>query len=125
MFYRTAWRLKYKLLKAMAERESARVLIGKVVADDAVGGGKRERGTEGKADLPWLVERLLHASVRRPPRPEKWLRLGFRYFNPIQRFFDPYKRIRAIADKVEVEIDLPGLAIVPLKTVARWQPRLN
>jgi len=47
------------------------------------------------------------------------------YFNPIQRFFDPYKRIRAIADKVEVEIDLPGLAIVPLKTVARWQPRLN
>lgn len=47
------------------------------------------------------------------------------YFNPIQRFFDPYKRIRAIADKVEVEIDLPGLVIVPLKTVARWQPRLN
>jgi len=47
------------------------------------------------------------------------------YFNPIQRFFDPYKRIRAISDKVEVEIDLPGLAIVPLKTVARWQPRLN
>ncbi|MBK5932313.1 metallophosphoesterase family protein [Halochromatium salexigens] len=47
------------------------------------------------------------------------------YFNPVQRFFDPYKRIRAIADKVEVEIDLPGLAIVPLKTVARWQPRPN
>ncbi|MEA3641220.1 MAG: metallophosphoesterase [Lamprobacter sp.] len=47
------------------------------------------------------------------------------YFNPIQRFFDPYRRIRAIADKVEVEIDLPGLAIVPLKTVARWQPRPN
>ena len=47
------------------------------------------------------------------------------YFNPIERFFDPYKRIRAIADKVEREIDLPGLAIVPLKTVRRWQPRLN
>ncbi len=47
------------------------------------------------------------------------------YFNPIQRFFDPYKRMRAIADKVEVDIELPGLAIVPLKTVARWQPRLN
>ena len=26
---------------------------------------------------------------------------------------------------VEREIDLPGLAIVPLKTVRRWQPRLN
>jgi 3',5'-cyclic AMP phosphodiesterase CpdA len=47
------------------------------------------------------------------------------YFNLAERFFDPYKRIRAIEDKVEVEIDLPGLAIVPLKTVARWQPRLN
>ncbi|MBK1648316.1 metallophosphoesterase family protein [Rhabdochromatium marinum] len=47
------------------------------------------------------------------------------YFNPIQRFFDPYQRIQAIEDKVEVDIDLPGLAIVPLKTVARWQPRLN
>ena len=47
------------------------------------------------------------------------------YFNPIERFFDPYKRIRAISDKVEREIDLPGLAIIPLKTVRRWQPRLN
>ncbi len=47
------------------------------------------------------------------------------YFNPIERFFDPYKRIRAISDKVEAEIDLPGLAIIPLKTVRRWQPRLN
>ena len=47
------------------------------------------------------------------------------YFNPIERFFDPYKRIRAISDKVAAEIDLPGLAIIPLKTVRRWQPRLN
>ena len=47
------------------------------------------------------------------------------YFNPIERFFDPYKRILAISDKVEREIDLPGLAIIPLKTVRRWQPRLN
>lgn len=47
------------------------------------------------------------------------------YFNPIERFFDPYRRIRGIADKVEREIDLPGLAIVPLKTVRRWQPRFN
>jgi hypothetical protein len=27
-------------------------------------------------DLPSLVGRLLHASVRTPPSPEKWLRLG-------------------------------------------------
>jgi len=47
------------------------------------------------------------------------------YFNPIERFFDPYRRMRAMADRVEREIDLPGLAIVPLKTVARAQFRLN
>ncbi|ANU06780.1 metallophosphoesterase family protein [Paraurantiacibacter namhicola] len=47
------------------------------------------------------------------------------YFNPIERFFDPYKRFRAIEDKVERDLDLPGLSIVSLKTVRRWQPRLN
>ena len=45
------------------------------------------------------------------------------YFNLIERFIAPYKRFRGMADKVEREIDLPGLAIVPLKTVRRWQPR--
>ncbi len=47
------------------------------------------------------------------------------YFNPIERFFDPYKRFRGMAELVEREIDLPGLAIVPLKTAVRAQPRLN
>lgn len=47
------------------------------------------------------------------------------YFNPVERFFDPYRRIRGIEDKIEREIELPGIAIVPLKTVRRWQPRLN
>ena len=45
------------------------------------------------------------------------------YFNPIERFFDPYRRFRAVEEKVERQLDLPGLAIVPLKTVRRWQPR--
>lgn len=47
------------------------------------------------------------------------------YFNPIERFLTPYKRFEGMAGLVEREIDLPGLAIVPLKTVRRWQPRLN
>ena len=47
------------------------------------------------------------------------------YFNPIERFFTPYKRFRGMQDLVQREIDLPGLAIVPLKTVRRWQPRSN
>ena len=47
------------------------------------------------------------------------------YFNPLERFLTPYKRFEGMQDLVEKEIDLPGLAIVPLKTVRRWQPRLN
>ena len=47
------------------------------------------------------------------------------YFNPIERFLDPYRRIRGIEALLERELDLPGLAIVPLKTTARAQWRLD
>ncbi|MBL4859149.1 MAG: metallophosphoesterase, partial [Erythrobacter sp.] len=47
------------------------------------------------------------------------------YFNPIERFFSPYKRFRGMAEKVEKELDLGSLAVVPLKTAVRAQPRLN
>ena len=47
------------------------------------------------------------------------------YFNPVERFLTPYKRFQGMQSLVEREIDLPGLALVPLKTVRRWQPRLN
>lgn len=47
------------------------------------------------------------------------------YFNPFARFLWPYRRIRAIEALVEREIDLPGLAIIPLKTTARGQWRLD
>lgn len=47
------------------------------------------------------------------------------YFNPIERFVDPYRRFRGMSEKVEKEIDLGCLAIVPLKTAVRAQPRLN
>ena len=36
------------------------------------------------------------------------------YFNLIERFFAPYKRFNAIQGLIEREIDLPGIAIVPL-----------
>lgn len=45
------------------------------------------------------------------------------YFNPIERFTDPYRRFRAIEKLIERQLDLPGLAIVPLKTVTRAQWR--
>ena len=47
------------------------------------------------------------------------------YFNLIERFFAPYKRFEGMKGVVERELDLPGLAIIPLKTVRRWQPRFN
>lgn len=45
------------------------------------------------------------------------------YFNLYQRFFDPYRRFKAIERQVEAQLDLPGLAIVPLRTTTRaqWQ----
>jgi 3',5'-cyclic AMP phosphodiesterase CpdA len=47
------------------------------------------------------------------------------YFNLVERFVAPYRRFREIQDLVEREIDLPGVAIVPLKTAVRAQPRFN
>jgi hypothetical protein len=47
------------------------------------------------------------------------------YFNPVARLFAPYAKFRGMESLVEREIDLPGIAIVPLKTAARAQPRLN
>jgi 3',5'-cyclic AMP phosphodiesterase CpdA len=47
------------------------------------------------------------------------------YFNPIERFLAPYRRFQEIKGLVEREIDVPGLAVVPLKTAVRAQWRLN
>lgn len=47
------------------------------------------------------------------------------YFNLIERFVAPYRRFRSIEGMVEREIALPGVAIVPLKTAVRAQPRFN
>jgi 3',5'-cyclic AMP phosphodiesterase CpdA len=47
------------------------------------------------------------------------------YFNPIERFLDPYKRFRGIEAVLERELDLGGLTLVPLKTTARAQWRTN
>ena len=47
------------------------------------------------------------------------------YFNPIDRFFRPYHRIHAVERMIEGPVDLPGVAIIPLMTTARFQWRLN
>lgn len=47
------------------------------------------------------------------------------YFNLFERFFKPYAKFHGVEHLVEKELKLPGLAIVPLKTAVRAQPRLN
>lgn len=47
------------------------------------------------------------------------------YFNLAERFLDPYRRFRALEAATERMITLPGVTIVPLKTTARAQARLN
>jgi len=56
--YKAAWRMKHKIMQAMAEREDARKLSGFVQIDDAYlggerNGGKRVRGSENKQ--PFLI----------------------------------------------------------------------
>lgn len=45
--------------------------------------------------------------------------------NPVERLFRPYRRFEALSAAVESVIALPDLLIVPLKTTARVQARLN
>lgn len=47
------------------------------------------------------------------------------YFDLFARFVRPYRRYEAIERMLERPLDLPGLVIVPLKTTARFQWRLN
>jgi len=59
--YRTAWRLKHKLIQVMREREESTVLSGRVEVDDAYlggehPGGKAGRGSENKVPFVAAVE---------------------------------------------------------------------
>lgn len=47
------------------------------------------------------------------------------YFNLWARFVTPYRRYRSLEAMIERPLDLSGLTIVPLKTTARFQWRLN
>ena len=47
------------------------------------------------------------------------------YLNMVRRMARPYRRYRKVERALERELDLPGIAIIPLKTTARFQWRLN
>lgn len=46
--YRTAWRMKHKLMEAMATCEASRVLAGRIEMDDAYLGGELQGGKPGR-----------------------------------------------------------------------------
>src|SRR3954468_5510545 len=77
----TAWLMKHKLMRAMAEREAAKPrLEGRVEVDDAYlggepQGGKRGRGAAGKTPIVAAVETTLD---RRPRRLRLSVVKGFR-----------------------------------------------
>ena len=66
--YRTAWRMKQKIMEAMTEREEGRQLTGFVQVDDAYLGGERNGGKPGRGSenkQPFVIavstdERLDH-----------------------------------------------------------------
>lgn len=78
----------------------------------------RARGHEFAAACDWIeaLDVLVTVEVGNHDLP---------YFNPFARFFWPYRRIRRIERLVERELDLAGLAVIPLKTTARAQWRLD
>ncbi|WP_114522382.1 metallophosphoesterase [Altererythrobacter sp. ZODW24] len=45
------------------------------------------------------------------------------YYNLWERFTDPYRRLRTLDDVVTPQLDLGRIAVVPLKTTVRIQPR--
>ncbi len=67
--YKTAWRIKHKIMEAMTEREESRRLAGFVQIDDAYLGGERTggksgRGSENKQAFVIAVE--TNAQLERP-----------------------------------------------------------
>lgn len=56
--YRTAWRLKHKLMQVMLERERSTQLAGRVEIDDAYLGGERSGGKAGRGSenkIPFIA----------------------------------------------------------------------
>lgn len=78
----------------------------------------RARSAEFTAAAQWLE------SLKRPVTVEVGNH-DLPYFNLWARFFTPYKRYRALERMIEKPLDVKGVAVVPLKTTARFQFRTN
>ncbi len=93
-----------------AERPDAVIMTGDLTM--------RARAAEFAAAARWLegLEPPVTVEVGNHDLP---------YFNLWARLFAPYRRYRALERMIERPLDLKGIAVVPLKTTARLQARLN
>ena len=78
----------------------------------------RARSAEYAAATEWLAELRVPLSIE-PGNHD------LPYFNPLKRLFSPYKRFERVERALEKPLDIPGVWIVPLRTTARAQWRLN
>lgn len=78
----------------------------------------RARHAEFAAASAWLE------SLKRPVTVEVGNH-DLPYFNPFARFLQPYARYGRMARMVERPLSIAGVAIVPLRTTARFQWRTN
>ncbi len=93
-----------------AERPDAVVITGDLTM--------RARSAEYAKAAEWLA--TLKAPVTMEPGNH-----DIPYHNPIARIFWPYRRYERIERVIEKPLDLAGVWLVPLKTTARAQWRLN
>ncbi len=78
----------------------------------------RARAAEFSAACKWLesLERPVTVEVGNHDLP---------YFDLWARFVTPYRRYEKLEHLIEKPLDIKGIAVVPLKTTARFQWRLN
>jgi 3',5'-cyclic AMP phosphodiesterase CpdA len=76
------------------------------------------RAAEFAAAQAWLAGLRVPLSVQPGNHDLPW-------FDPVARLFDPYRRFRRLADAVARPLALADVAVIPLKTTARAQLRLN
>ncbi len=78
----------------------------------------RARSREYAAAQDWLVSLNVPVS----------LEIGnhdLPYYNPFKRLVSPFKRFRRVERAIEQPLNLPDMILVPLRTTARAQMRLN
>ena len=67
--YRTAWRMKHKIMRAMVEQEKSRKLKGFVQIDEAYLGGERNGGKAGRGyenKQPFVIAVSTNANLEHP-----------------------------------------------------------